>query len=49
MRKPPDVPAKTVSRPHDPITRAQLVKTTNVQVLQEFHSTLHEPRHYAAL
>ena len=49
MRKPPQVPARTVWRPRDPITRAQLVKTTNVQVLQEFHSTLHKPRHFAAL
>ena len=49
MRKPPHVPAQTVLRPHDPITKVQLVKTTNVQVLQEFHSTLHKPRHYAAL
>ena len=49
MRKPPQVAARTVLRPHDPITRAQLVKRTNVQVLQEFHSTLHKPRHYAAL
>ena len=36
MRKPPQVPARTVLRPHDPNTRVQLVKTTMFKFSKNF-------------